>query len=126
MQLRRLRARAHRHTEKCRAPASRVEAKHLDEIDPRYICGMREDHDLADLLAAFDHLVMAGRRAFAVLHPTSALYSAGDMSAADREAQRRSFAYGNVVIENPRVTRGMIDRAAEELAASNSDPTEVD
>ena len=30
-----------------------------------------------------------------------------------REAQRRSFAYGNVKIENSRVTREMIDRAAD-------------
>ena len=31
----------------------------------------------------------------------------------DRESQRRSFAYGNVKIENERVTREMIDRAAD-------------
>lgn len=31
-----------------------------------------------------------------------------------REAQRRSFAYGNVKIENPRVTREMVNRAADE------------
>lgn len=29
------------------------------------------------------------------------------------EAQRRSFAFGNAKIENDRVTRDMIDRAAE-------------
>jgi hypothetical protein len=33
----------------------------------------------------------------------------------EREQQRRSFAYGNTVIENPQVTREMVDRAAEEL-----------
>lgn len=32
------------------------------------------------------------------------------------EEQRRSFAYGNVAIENPQVTRAMIDEAAERLA----------
>ena len=32
---------------------------------------------------------------------------------ADRERQRRSFAYGNAKTENDRVTRAMIDRAAE-------------
>jgi hypothetical protein len=37
--------------------------------------------------------------------------------AAEREAQRRSFAYGNTRIENPRITRETVDRQAEELAA---------
>ena len=32
---------------------------------------------------------------------------------ADRERQRRSFAYGNAKTENDRVTRAMVDRAAE-------------
>ncbi|MGH9517687.1 MAG: hypothetical protein ACRD3P_18635 [Terriglobales bacterium] len=31
----------------------------------------------------------------------------------EKEQQRRSFAYGNTVIENPRITREMIDRAAD-------------
>ncbi len=35
--------------------------------------------------------------------------------AAEREAQRRSFAYGNTRIENPRVTREMVDEQAELL-----------
>ncbi len=30
----------------------------------------------------------------------------------DKEAQRRSFAYGNAHIENERVTRDMVDEAA--------------
>lgn len=34
-------------------------------------------------------------------------------TAEQREAQRRSFAYGNVKIENALVTREMIDRAAD-------------
>lgn len=33
----------------------------------------------------------------------------------DREAQRRSFAYGNTNIENDRVTRQIVDSAAEKL-----------
>lgn len=37
------------------------------------------------------------------------------MSAAEKEAQRRSFAYGNAHIENDRVTRAMVDEAAEKL-----------
>lgn len=38
------------------------------------------------------------------------------MSQAEQEAQRRSFAYGNANIENARVTRAMVDKAAEKLA----------
>lgn len=37
------------------------------------------------------------------------------MSDAEQEAQRRSFAYGNAHIENDRVTREMVDEAAEKL-----------
>jgi hypothetical protein len=33
----------------------------------------------------------------------------------EREAQRRSFAYGNTHIENERVTREMVDQLADEL-----------
>jgi len=33
----------------------------------------------------------------------------------DKEAQRRSFAYGSVKIENDLVTREMVDREAERL-----------
>ena len=33
-----------------------------------------------------------------------------------REAQRRSFAYGNTAFENSRITREMIDQQAEKLA----------
>jgi hypothetical protein len=36
-------------------------------------------------------------------------------SAEEREAQRRSFAYGNTHIENPRITRKTIDEQAELL-----------
>lgn len=38
------------------------------------------------------------------------------MSPADQEAQRRSFAYGNAHIENDKVTREMIDAAADHLS----------
>lgn len=37
------------------------------------------------------------------------------MSEGEKEAQRRSFAYGNAHIENHLVTRAMIDEAAEKL-----------
>jgi hypothetical protein len=38
----------------------------------------------------------------------------------EREEQRRSFAYGNTKIENPRITRETIDRQAELLSARNN------
>jgi hypothetical protein len=41
------------------------------------------------------------------------------MSPQEKEEQRRSFAYGNTKIENPRITREMIDQEAEKLARSN-------
>ena len=37
-------------------------------------------------------------------------------TAEQREAQRRSFAFGNTAFENKLITREMIDRQAEELA----------
>ena len=40
------------------------------------------------------------------------------MTTADRERQRRSFAYGNSKIENDRITRRSIDEAAKELAGN--------
>jgi len=38
---------------------------------------------------------------------------------AQREEQRRSFAYGNTAFENSRITREMIDRQAEKLASDD-------
>ena len=37
------------------------------------------------------------------------------------EEQRRNFAYGNVAIGNPAVTREMVDEAAEELERESQD-----
>ena len=37
------------------------------------------------------------------------------LTAAEQEEQRRSFAFGNANIENARVTRETVDRAAEAL-----------
>lgn len=37
------------------------------------------------------------------------------MSAAEREQQRRSFAYGNANIENAAVTKAVIDEVAERM-----------
>lgn len=41
------------------------------------------------------------------------------MTDAEREAQRRSFAYGNSKIENDRISRESIDHEANALAATN-------
>ena len=41
------------------------------------------------------------------------------MSAAEREQQRRSFAYGNTAIENPLITRETVDQQAEALKAED-------
>ena len=38
-----------------------------------------------------------------------------DVTPASREAQRRSFAYGNTHFENPLITREMVDRAADDM-----------
>jgi hypothetical protein len=38
-----------------------------------------------------------------------------------REAQRRSFAYGNTAFENELITREMVDRQAEKLAKGGDD-----
>jgi hypothetical protein len=38
-----------------------------------------------------------------------------EASPEQKEEQRRSFAYGNTNIENPRITRETVDQEAEEL-----------
>ena len=38
-----------------------------------------------------------------------------ELSTAQQEQQRRSFAYGNTRIENPRITRKISDEQAEAL-----------
>jgi hypothetical protein len=38
------------------------------------------------------------------------------MSEDDKEAQRRSFAYGNAHIENQRITKQMVEDAAQRIA----------
>lgn len=47
-----------------------------------------------------------------------ALAGQHEMTPAQHEAQRRSFAYGNTHFENTDITRATIDRAAEELAGA--------
>jgi hypothetical protein len=45
------------------------------------------------------------------------------MSSDEREAQRRSFAYGNTHFENEKITREMVDREAERLLATQKKQT---
>ena len=42
-------------------------------------------------------------------------------SAEEKEEQRRGFAYGNTKIENPRITREMVDREADALGAPKNE-----
>lgn len=44
-------------------------------------------------------------------------------TAEEKEQQRRSFAYGNTKIENSRITREMVDRAADELGRPKEEST---
>jgi predicted HAD superfamily Cof-like phosphohydrolase len=46
--------------------------------------------------------------------------SAREMTAEEKEAQRRSFAYGNVALSNPDVTRETVDKAAEAADAAEA------
>ena len=39
------------------------------------------------------------------------------MTGREREAQRRSFAFGNTQVENSRITRETVNREADKLAA---------
>ena len=41
-----------------------------------------------------------------------------ELSPEKKEEQRRSFAYGNTNIENPRITREMVDQEADKLKKS--------
>lgn len=38
-----------------------------------------------------------------------------DLTPEEKEEQRRSFAYGNTKIENPRITREMVNKAADDI-----------
>lgn len=41
----------------------------------------------------------------------------------EKEQQRRSFAYGNTKIENSRITREMVDRAADAIGKPKGEST---
>lgn len=42
-----------------------------------------------------------------------------DLTSEEKEAQRRSFAYGNTKIENDRITRALVDQEADRLRSEN-------
>ncbi|HET9792428.1 MAG TPA: hypothetical protein VFR08_14115 [Candidatus Angelobacter sp.] len=42
-----------------------------------------------------------------------------DLTSEEKEAQRRSFAYGNTKIENDRITRALVDQEADRLRTEN-------
>lgn len=42
-----------------------------------------------------------------------------EMTPEEHEAQRRDFAYGNVKLSNPEVTREMVDEVADEMNRQN-------
>ncbi len=42
-----------------------------------------------------------------------------DLTSEEKEAQRRSFAYGNTKIENDRITRALVDQEADRLRMEN-------
>jgi hypothetical protein len=44
-------------------------------------------------------------------------------TAEEKEQQRRSFAYGNTKIENSRITREMVDKAADAVGEPKGDPS---
>lgn len=44
------------------------------------------------------------------------------VDAAHREEQRRSFVFGNTAIENPSITRELVDRIADEMARAARRP----
>jgi len=44
----------------------------------------------------------------------------------EKEQQRRSFAYGNTKIENSRITREMVDHAADALGKPQGEPRRSD
>jgi hypothetical protein len=43
------------------------------------------------------------------------------LTSEEKEEQRRSFAYGNTKIENPRITRQMVDEEADALGAPKNE-----
>lgn len=49
-----------------------------------------------------------------------ALAGARPMTLEEREAQRRSFVYGNVKLHNPEITREMVDEVGDEMAADTT------
>lgn len=44
-----------------------------------------------------------------------------ELTPLEKEAQRRSFAYGNTKIENDRITRELVDQEAERLKSAENE-----
>lgn len=73
-------------------------------------------------------MVIMTRRIFKELPPRNAeldrllekARNAPPMTPEEREEQRRSFAYGNAAIENPGVTRELVDRVADGMTGDPS------
>lgn len=62
---------------------------------------------MTHLDSELDILLRRARAAYDALSP--------EEKAAHNEEQRRDFAYGNVKLHNPNVTREMVDAAAEKM-----------
>lgn len=58
---------------------------------------------------------MPSRKASSLAHCAELIRDARRATPAELRAQRISFAYGNVAIENPRVTREMVEREAARI-----------
>ena len=43
-----------------------------------------------------------------------------DLTPEEKEQRRRNFAYGNIALENSRITREVVDRAAEKVGPPQS------
>ena len=83
-----------------------IEAKdaQLAKVQQAYETTLKTEEFLADnyreVLDGLDDLLEKGRLTYR-------------MTPEEKEAQRRSFAYGNTHLSNPNITREMVDRAAE-------------
>lgn len=61
------------------------------------------------------NICMGGNSMSDELRELLAAAKKADLTSDDKEAQRRSFAYGNTKIENDRITRALVDQEADRL-----------
>lgn len=84
----------------------------------------RIDNELYATVVDADGNIPKGRFSWRnSMRPVKASPSGEATKLSPQEEQRRGFAYGNVAIDNPNVTRTMIDEAAERLASPPSPPS---